>query len=88
MVREWEAIWEDDGGPPGPPPAEPTNERPPVTPGGVIVVVALLPFFLFPVLGLALGRRAGILGLVVGGFLGFALAMGLGCLVGNRLERP
>ncbi len=84
MVREeWEARWEDDGGPPG----QPTEDRPGGTPTGVIVVVALLPFFVLPVLGLALGGRGGEVGLVVGGLLGLFLAMGLGHFLGRRLER-
>jgi hypothetical protein len=83
MVREeWEARWEDDGGPPGPP----TEDRQRSTPTGVIVVVALVPFFVLPLLGLALGGRGGTVGLVVGGLLGLFLALALGRFLGRRLE--
>jgi len=86
-VEGWEARWEDDGGQPGPPAEAPTRARQRGAPAGVIVVVALVPFFVLPILGMALGRRAGTVGLVVGGLLGVALAVGMVHFLGARLAR-
>ena len=86
-VEGWEARWEDDGGQPGPPAEALTRARQGGAPAGMIVVVALVPFFVLPVLGMALGRRAGTVGLVVGGLFGVALAIGMGRFFGARLAR-
>jgi hypothetical protein len=86
-MDEWEARWEDDGGcQQGAPAQARTRDRQVGTPSGVIVVVALVPFFVLPILGMALGRLAGTVGMVVGGILGFSLAIGIGRLLGKRLD--
>ena len=63
------------------------KERQVAMSSGIVVVVAIAPFFLFPILGMALGRLAGTLGILAGTVLGFVLAIGIGRLLGKRLER-
>ena len=87
-MDEWKSRWEDDGGCPREEPSEaPAREGQVAMPSGIIVVVAIAPFFLFPMLGMVFGRLAGTLGLLAGTVVGFVLAIGIGRLLGKRLER-
>ena len=86
-MDEWEVRWEDDGGCPREEPSDaPTREGQVAMPSGIIVVAAIAPFFLCPILGMALGRLAGALGLLAGTVLGFVLAIGIARILGKRLE--
>lgn len=78
----WEARWEDDGGA-----LEGKGIVRREKPSGPIVVVALLPFFVLPVVGMAVGRLVGFAGLLGGALLGFTVAIGIAHQFGRRRPR-
>jgi hypothetical protein len=67
--------------------ASSSNEGQIAMPSGLVAAAAVAPFFLFPILGMALGRLAGGLGILAGTALGFVVAIVVGRLLGKRLER-
>jgi hypothetical protein len=48
----------------------------------------VIPFFVFPIVGMAVGRVAGLVGLLGGALLGFGLAIGIAGLFGKLSKGP